>query len=159
MLTKKNLIVAGAILLVSVGALTISSSFSQAAGAYVVSAADLQKVGFKGVTQNKPNASGRFQGPNLYFEVSDKVAATSEAPNLVMVSDTAYPYNLPTSSLFKYGADSHNFTVAGGLGQEATLSDGRLAINFIQGKHYAVIIGPNKQKIEALTNLLAQKIQ
>lgn len=138
-------------------------SLSRAASAASASLmeADLQKAGFTQVKQIAPTtATGRFAGPQLYFQVSDKVTApNSEAPNVVMVSDFVSTYQLGKGALFNYGADSHDFSVLGGSGQEATMFDGRVAINFIKNNHYDVIIGPNKSKIEALATLLAGEIQ
>jgi hypothetical protein len=160
--TKKSLLISlAALAVISLGALTVGLSNSQAASnSMSVTTADLSRAGFTQVKAAVPTATGHFQGPNLYFTVSDKVAATSsEAPNLVMVSNLALPYAPASTALFKYGQDSHDFSISGGLGQEATLADGRVAINFIKGSNYVVIIGPNQAKIEALTTIVAGKIQ
>ncbi len=125
-----------------------------------VTADDLVKVGFTNVRQETPTAGGRFVGPNEYFEVSDKVASPdSEAPNIVMVSDFSSSQNLAGSTLFTYGSDSHDFAIPGGRGKEGAMFDGRTAINFVKNNHYIVIVGPNREKIEALALAVANKIQ
>ena len=129
------------------------------AGAALINSADVQRSGFTQVKQEMPTAAGHFNGPNLYFSVSDKVGADSEAPNIVMVSNQSLAYNPPLGSLVVYGSDVHSFIIPGGVGQEATMTDGRVAINFIKGHNYVVIIGPNPQKIENLAALVAGKIQ
>lgn len=131
----------------------------KAADSGPVMAADLQKAGYTQVKPLAPTAAGRFKGPNLYFEVSDKVSApTSEAPNVVMTEDFILPYQPTESALFNYGADSQAFSVFGGSGKEATMPDGRVAINLIKGYHYVVVIGPNKVKVEALATSMAGKL-
>jgi hypothetical protein len=159
--SKKSLIITGVLVaLAAVGILNFNLANSHAAGnAISVTSSDLTKAGFTQVKAAK-SASGRFSGPALYFTVSDKAtSASSEAPNIVMVSDLALPYAPATTALFKYGADSHSFTLANAAGQEATLADGRIAINFIKGSNYVVIIGPNQAKLETLATNLAGKIQ
>ena len=124
-----------------------------------LTANDLVRAGFSQVKVMAPAASGRFGGPNQYFSVSDKVSSpTSEAPNIVMISDSSLPYPPASSALFQYGTDSQVFSIIGGQGQEATLADGRVAINFIKSSNYVVIIGPNRSKIETLAVDLAGKI-
>jgi hypothetical protein len=119
---------------------------------------DLAKAGFTGVKQEVPLAGGRFSGPALYFAVSDKVMtdSTSEAPNIVMVSDLQADAG---ALAYTYGSNSHAFDIAGGQGKEGIMFDARITINFVKNGHYVVIIGPNKQKIEALASLASQKIQ
>jgi len=126
-----------------------------------ITASDLQNAGFTGVKQESPQAGGRFRGPADYFEVSDRVNdPQSEAPNIVMV-DSAYHNNfsLANGDLYVYGTSSHPFDIVGGRGQEGTMFDGRIAINFIKGNNYTVIMGPNRQKIEALAQLVVQKVK
>ena len=154
-------VILGIGILVVILAIFFRLNYSRAAATAVfVSAADLQAAGFIQAKPLTPTASGRFSGPNLYFEVSDKVTApSSEAPNIVMAEVFVVPYQLVTGALFNYRADSRDFQVLGGSGKEATMADGRVAINFIKNYHYDVIIGPSKTKIEALASLLAGKIQ
>jgi len=121
----------------------------------------LIQVGFSNVKQETETPSGRFKTPPYYFEVSDRVDATSsEASNIVMV----YIYNSPDvfttdTSFYTYGSDSHSFTIIGGVGKEGTMFDNRIVVNFTKGSTYVVVIGPNKQKIEGLAILVAQEIQ
>jgi phage baseplate assembly protein gpV len=75
-----------------------------------------------------------------------------------MVKDMVLPYQLTDGALFNYGSDSHDFSVAGSTGQEATMYDGRIAINFIKNSHYDIVIGPNQTKVEALASLMAAEI-
>jgi len=147
----------GCLILASI--LVVRLESSQAAAS--VTPADLQIAGFTQVKQLTPIAGGRFSGPNLYWQVSDKVTApTSEAPDVVMAEDFLAPYTLSSgATLYVYGSDSHAFGVTGGNGQEATMGDGRIAINFIKNNHYDVIMGPNQAKIEALASIMAGKIQ
>ena len=159
---KKSLslfVVLGA--LAGVGIMAVNLHGSHASGAtVVVSAGDLAAAGFTQVKQIAPTAAGRFNGPNLYFSVADKVTSpASEAPNVVMISDLALPYQPGSNALYKYGADSHDFSITGGAGKEATLADGRIAINFSKGYNYVVVIGPNQTKIAALAGAIAAKIQ
>jgi hypothetical protein len=135
-------------------------SNSRAAANISLTVNDLIRAGFSQVKVMSPATSGRFSGLNQYFSVSDKVSSpASEAPNIVMVSDLSLPYPPSSTALFKYGADSQAFSIIGGQGQEATLTDGRVAINFIKSSNYVVIIGPNRSKIETLAVDLAGKIQ
>ena len=158
---KSFLAVGFAVLLVLLFVFFLNYNFSHAAGNanVAVSIADLKEAGF---TKSKllPPANGRFAGPNLYFSVSDKVLdASSEAPNVVMVEDLVAAYPFSAGALFSYGVDSHDFAVAGGSAKEASMADGRSAINVVKGNHYLVLIGPNQAKIEKLALRLAAKIQ
>ena len=144
--------------------LIVVFSFNHSAKAADVSismtAADLQTAGFTQVKQIIAANGARFGGPDIYFSVSDKVTSSaSEAPNVVMLKDLVLPYQLTSGALFNYGSDSHDFSVAGSTVQEATMYDGRIAINFIKNNHYDIVIGPNKTKVEALASLMAAKIK
>jgi hypothetical protein len=164
-MNKKNLqlfLILGSALSIVIFTLYFHLSPSKAAviGSGSVTVADLQKAGFAQVKQLTPLTSGRFSGPNLYFSVSDKVTAvSSEAPNIVMAEDYILPYQLSSGALFNYGLDNHDFSIAGGSGKEATMADGRVAINFIKNSHYDVLIGPNKMKVESLISTMADKIK
>jgi len=149
----------GGLVLVGVGLFNQGRSYA-AGSSSGVTISDLTQAGFTQIKQISPNAAGKFNGPNLYFGVSDKVTSpTSEAPSLVMVDNLSLPYKPSTGALFNYGADSHPFSISGGTGQEATMADGRVAINFVKNNNYVVVIGPNQQKIEALAQIMAGKIQ
>jgi len=162
-MTKKilqsSLLVLGFVFFISAFSFFFQSSLSHAAAASsFVTEADLQKAGFTQVKLIAPTSAGRFTGPELYFQVSDKVTApTSETPNVVMVYDFAPSYQLGNGALFNYGSDSHDFSISGGSGQEATLFDGKVAISFVKNNHYDVIIGPNKAHVEALAQEMAAK--
>ena len=159
---QSSLLVLGFVFFISAFGFFFRSSLSKAAGndSNFVAVADLQTAGFTQVKLIAPTSAGRFTGPELYFQVSDKVTApTSEAPNVVMVNDFAPSYQLGNDigTFFNYGSDNHNFSIAGGSGEEATLFDGRLALSFVKNNHYDVIIGPNKARVEALAQIMAAK--
>ena len=159
---KKPLLILSVLGVVALAAAFAASPHrSRAAGNSVpVTVSDLTQAGYASVTPIAPAANGRFAGPTLYFSVSDKVSSpSSEAPNVVMVSDLPLPYLPSTGALFKYSADSHDFSVSGAPGKEATLADGRIAVNFLKSYNYVVVIGPNQQKVEALAIEIAGKIQ
>lgn len=162
----KKLLKSGGILtvlvgLASLGILVFSSSNSRAASDILsVNTADLSTAGFTDIKQLAPITSGRFSEPNLYFSVSDKTSSKdSEAPNVVMVDSLFLPYTPANGALFNYGLDSHTFQIFGGAGKEATMADGRFAINFIKNNNYIVVIGPSQAKVEVLATTLASKIQ
>jgi len=134
-----------------------SNTGSQGVFSSPVTVGDLIKAGFTAVKQEVPLPNGRFNGPPLYFSVSDKASdPTSEAPNIVMVDDSL---TVAGAISYTYGSNSQAFAIIGGQGKEGTMFDGRIAINFVKNGHYVVVFGPNKQKIEALANLVAQKIR
>ncbi len=158
---KSITIIATLSLMAFIVIIVFNSSKSQAAGNTIkVSASDLTNAGFTGVKKIKPQANGRYVGPNLYFSVNNKLSpADSKIPKAVMIDDLLLPYNPPTGALFIYGSDSHSFNIHDGAGKEATIADGRTAINFVKGYHYIVVIGPNKTDTENLASNLANKIQ
>lgn len=122
---------------------------------------DLQTVGFTNVQVATP-VGARFIGPTDYFTVADTVdPKNSEAPNVVMVDSSYYPYadKLPDTALYVHGTDNHPFDISGGKGQEATAGDGRIAVSFVKGNNYTVVIGPNKLKIEALALGIANEVK
>ncbi len=123
----------------------------------IITAADLTSAGFTNAQVADP-ANNRFITPPYYFTVAEKADLTSEAPNIVMVSilsTVSSPSQLP----YTYGTNNSDFTINGGIGKEGTMSDDRVAINFFKGNNYVVIIGPDKQKIEQLATIVANKIQ
>jgi len=122
-----------------------------------VTAVDLTTAGFSGPQLIAP-VNGKYLGSNLYFSLTDKLAINSE-PDQVMVDYLTLPYMPSDSALFNYGSDNHIFPISGGAGREATITDGRTAINFIKGYNYIVVIGPETPKVEALATALASKIQ
>jgi len=157
---RLSLMVLGFTVFFSAFSFFFRSSLSKAAGnnSNFVNVADLQTAGFTQVKQIAPTSAGRFTGPELYFQVSDKVTVpTSEAPNVVMVYDFVASYQLGNGALFNYGPDDHDYNISGGSGKEATLFDGKVAINFVKNNHYDVIIGPNKAHVEALAQIMAAK--
>lgn len=134
-----------------------AGSQSASSAPLTITADDLIKAGFSGVKRETAQANGRFSGSVPYFEVSDKVTdPTSEAPNIVMVDDSLAGAGAIN---YTYGSDSHAFSIAGGQGKEGAMFDGRVTVSFVKNGHYDVIMGPNRQKIEALANLMAQKVQ
>lgn len=164
---KSSLIVTisglAALLIVGVLALNLAGS-PAAASTAAATVADLTTAGYTQVKALAPQGGGRYSGPNLYFTVGDKVSSpSSEAPDVVAVSDLSLPYVPGNGALFQYGNDSHDFNISGGLAKEATMADGRTAINFLKaahaGSHYVVLIGPNQNKLEKLAADLAAKIQ
>ncbi len=143
------------------GILIFKSASTQAANRILtVSVQDLSQAGFSNVQKILPETSGRYDGPNLYFSVSDlgQVVKSSTA-HIVMIDNLLLPYQPAAGALFKYGANSRAFQISSGAGKIATITDGRTAINFIKGDHYVVVIGPDQARVEALATALANKIQ
>lgn len=117
---------------------------------------DLSRAGYAGVVKQEPR-DGNYPAPNAYFSVTEDTQDNGHSNNLVMVSlyrsDSAY-----TEALFRYGDAVHPVVVAGARAQEGQFY-GRTALNFAKGNYYAVIIGPNTQKVEKLAEIVADKIQ
>lgn len=123
--------------------------------------ADLTSAGFTGIKTDPPDKQ-TFLGPTDYFTVADSVSAkTANLPHIVMVDSSSYPYvdQLPDAALYKYSVNDQSFAITGGTGDEATLSDGRTAVSFIKGNNYTLVIGPDKQKTEALALVMAGKVK
>lgn len=127
-----------------------TTSVPTASAPYSVTEADLQAAGFTGSFEKLQSSS-----PAQYFSVDDDATKTSK---LLMISQQTTPTVLPESALFTYGSDSKSFNIPGSKAKEATTNDGRVAINFIKGYQYVVIMGPNKTKVESLALALSQKI-
>jgi hypothetical protein len=104
---------------------------------------DLTKAGFNNV-KSLAERNGQYVGPAQYFQVNGR--------DLVLVSFLA---SAP-KTLFVYG---HNSQAYGTLGHIATLADGRSALNLVSSGHYAVIIGPDQQKVIALADILVEKLK
>ena len=119
-----------------------------------ISTSDLIKAGYANVTYQPPQED--MYQPATYFWV-DGAPDKTNLTNLLMVSQwtDGTPY---TQELFNYGG-SQSVTIQGGRGQEGQLNgDNRIALNFAKGNYYIVIIGPTAQKVEALANIIADKI-
>lgn len=146
------------VLLLAAGAFLLLFSLVKADGQSAkVTAADLTAAGFSAPQLITP-VNGKYLGSNLYFSLTDKLASSSE-PDQVMVDYLTLPYMPSDGALFSYGSDSHTFPISGGAGREATIADGRTAINFIKGYNYIVVVGPKTSKVESLATTLASKIQ
>ncbi len=158
-MNKKIFIYLGFTLLIvaAIGiALNNSRAQTTADQSSLVAASDLAIAGFTNATA-VPAANGRYAGA-YYFNVAEKAqAADSEAPNLVLVSDEQVDY-VRTALSFSYSATDQVFPIAGGVGKEGTMADGRTVIYFDKGKSYVVIIAPNQLDTEKLAQLLAAKI-
>jgi hypothetical protein len=157
---NKKIVIGSLLVIAVIAALGITFKISMAQtttgqGA-LVTPADLAIAGYTNPRNIVP-ASGRYVGA-YYFNVDEKAtSSTSEAPNLVLVSDEQVNY-VRTALSFTYGTDDHDFAIDGGIGREGTMADGRTVIYFDKGKSYIVIVAPNKQDTEKLALLIASKI-
>lgn len=160
-LLKSIAIITSLGLIIILSVLIFNTTNSQAASSSIkISASDLKDVGFTNFKALKPIANGRYQGPNLYFLINNKnISPKFKTYNIVMIDNLLLPYTPSKGALFNYGLDNHNFQIPNGIGEEATMVDGRTAINFIKGHHYIVVMGPDQVKIETLSLALANKIQ
>ncbi len=120
----------------------------------LVTETDLAAAGFASPKPQPPTADGMYQ-PAAYFWVGNSANPTA-VNNLVMVSAVSVASDFNT--LYKYGSSQTPFTITNGVGQEATLSDTRTAINFIKNGTYVVIIGPTAKEVEALATIVADKL-
>ena len=139
--------------------LPVAISWASVNSSFSLTAADAIQAGYAGTKLITVTAIGRFPAPSFYFNTKDKVTSPlSETPNVVMVSVLPLS-DAATKTLFNYGVDSHYFALAGISAQEATMLDGKVAINFIKGNNYVIVMGPDKKKIETFALAIAAKIQ
>jgi len=129
---------------------------AQSTGVSPVTDIQLQQVGFV-EAKAEPANGNRFQGPAVYWRVQVNPAKTTEPGDILMVLKTTY-IDPGTSGLYAYGSDSHAFTVTGGQGQESTINDGRTAVSIVKNGTYVVIVGPGKQAVEALADLMGASL-
>jgi hypothetical protein len=122
-----------------------------AAGYAQVSTQDPVLVG-----QTATSSYTRYALPNRYFWVNGAPERSTLA-NLLMVAQY-HVSPTDTVTLFNYGTARHPFSISGGTAQEGKLADGRIALNFLKGQYYVVIIGPIQQNIETLARIIAKKI-
>ena len=157
----KKLAFAGSFVFLLFSTVTISSKHNIAHGQAqqpTITTSDITSAGFSVTNQEMPQSGGLYQGPQVYFRVSDAPAGSSTTGNLVMVYTGALA-NSSTNSLYVYHNARHQpFTIQGGSGMENTLSDGRFAIDFIKDNMYGVVIAPAQQKAEALASSVASKL-
>ncbi len=120
----------------------------------VVTVKDIVAAGFSGVEQQQPD-SGRFMPPNLYFKVKQNLPNSLNG-NLVMI--LIVNNSNSSNTLPSYGANIKPFDIKGGTGQEGTMPDGRITINFIKNSFYAVVIGPGQSEVEKLAQIISSKL-
>jgi hypothetical protein len=121
----------------------------------LVNITDVINSGYSKAILKQPTDT-MYKVPNLYFSVGEN--GKDSISNLLMI-DIYYQDSPYSSALFNYGKNGHPVSIQGAIAQEALLAnDERVALNFSKGNYYIVIIGPNKQKVESLAKIIANKI-
>jgi hypothetical protein len=135
-----------------------SSRLKQNPGSSVqtgVGAGDIQKVGYiidvdqSGLPNNELNS---------YFRVKEYVLSDdSKTRNIVFISRFHY-FASPPKRLPYYGSNIRDIEIAGVDAQEGQMPDGRISVNFVKGKEYVILVGPNAIKLRALAQIILQHI-
>lgn len=142
----------------------INQGGAASAAPIAITPKDLAQAGFVSPVTQAPTSDGGYQ-PASYFWVNgqksvDAISSVS-VHNLIMVSVETVPAGYKTLFDYgtSYGSSSAPFLIESGAGREFKgLSQDRTAINFIKNSRYAVIIGSDALKTEALARLVAGKI-